>query len=308
MRLPHAPLAAPAVLAVLLLLAGPGCLQTTKSGPSPVRYDETTQRQFEGEFTTLKTAYEAALKAENLPAARLARDRMIFLLRVEIDKWYARLEQELHESRATFNSWADFTELGLAGAGAIATPVDSKTIFATLLAVSKGTRLSIDKNWFREKATESLMNAMRAGRNQQLAQIIAKMSANGADRYTFEEAWGDLIAYHQAGTIPGGLVILAATTGQEAKKAEDDVKQANKPRYPELVSATPAMVAEMSQAVAKAMGLSAERKRAVLAELTQLPDDTPDDKLGELMNRFIQGLLQATAEDRRKFIETINRP
>ncbi|MDP3071874.1 MAG: hypothetical protein Q8N18_16400 [Opitutaceae bacterium] len=297
-----------ALLLLAVLITSSGCLTTTNLAPRPIRFAEKNQ-EFEDKFSELKKTYEAAMQpGGNADSGRVARDRLIFLLRVEIDKWYAQLELELHETRAKFNSWSDFLELGLSGAGAIASPVDSKTIYATLVSVSKGTRLSIDKNWFREKATESLMNAMRTGRSLQLAQIVKKMTASSANAYTFEEAWGDLIAYHQAGTIQGGLVLLAATTGEKAKEAEAKVDNANFSRYPVLASATPAMIEETINVGDKGMALPPEKKRAVLTELKiAIPDGAAEEKLTELMNTLIQSLAPATAEQRKKIIEAINK-
>jgi hypothetical protein len=298
-------------LVVLLgfLVLGTGCLQTTAVAPKPVRFEENNS-EFESQFNSLKSTYDSAVSGDPAAAnARLARDRLIFLLRMEIDKWYAQLEQELYETRASFNSWADFLELGMAGAGAIADPVHTKTIWATLLSATKGTRLSLEKNWFREKATESLMNAMRTGRNLQLAQIVNKMTANNAAQYTFEEAWADLIAYYQAGTIQGGLVLLAATSGDQAKAAEDKVDQAHAARYPALVSATPAMVTETADTRTKALALPAASKRAVLTALgVDIPPDADDAKLTELINAVVQRLATATAADRKKIIDAINQP
>lgn len=295
------------------LLLGPlvlvsGCLHTTAVAPKPVRFDESST-EFDNKFESLKAEYDTAVgnNAATLKA-RVARDRLIFSLRVEIDKWYAQLEQELYESRASFNSWADFLELGMAGAGAIATPVHTKTIWATLLSAAKGTRLSIDKNWFREKATESLMNAMRAGRSLQLAQIVNKMTANNAAQYTFEEAWGDLVAYYQAGTVQGGLVLLAATSGEQAKVAEGEVEKAQQARYPALVAATPAMITETADTRTKALALPPAAKRAVLEELEiEIPADADDAKLAELINTLVQKLATATAEERQKIIAAISK-
>ncbi|MBA4138687.1 MAG: hypothetical protein C0518_15385 [Opitutus sp.] len=297
-----------ATLLFLGVLLVTGCLQTTAVAPKPVRFDENSA-DFDSKFKLLKEEYDSAVGTNAATAkARVARDRLIFSLRVEIDKWYAQLEQDLYESRASFNSWGDFLELGMAGAGAIATPVHTKTVWATLLSATKGTRLSIDKNWFREKATESLINAMRAGRNLQLAQIISKMTASNAAQYTFEEAWGDLISYHQAGTLQGGLVLLAATSGEQAKEAEDKAEQAQQARYPALVSATPAMITETTDVRTKALALPAAGKRAVLTELQiDIPADADDAALAELINTVVRSLATATAAERKKIVDAINK-
>lgn len=295
-------------LALFTVLISTSCFHRASQAPTAVRYDETTSAAVNTELEGMKGRYNTAMEAERFETARIERDRMIFLTRVEIDKWYAALEQKLHETRASFNSWTDFAELGLAGAAAIASPVDTKTIYATVLSVTKGTRLSIDKNWFREKATESLINAMRAGRNQQLAIIIKKMTGNSANRYTFEEAWGDLIAYHQAGTIQGGLVTLAAQTGDRAVKSEEEVNQANQARYAEVNDAMTADEAAengtMRELVRK---MSMDQRRKTLEQIDgQAPASSSDADVNSLITQKLTQLaMKQSVPDRQKIITAI---
>lgn len=294
--------------ALLAVLFSTSCFQTTNPAPSAVHYDEARSAAVDTELDSMKKRYNSAMETGRFETARIERDRMIFLTRVEIDKWYAALEQKLHESRASFNSWADFVELGLAGAGAIAAPVDTKTIYATVLSVTKGTRLSIDKNWFREKATESLINAMRAGRNQQLAMIIKKMTDNAANRYTFEEAWGDLITYHQAGTIQGGLVTLAAQTGERAVKSEEDVNKANRPRYAEVNDEmTAAEAVENGKMREIVRGMSIDQRRKTLEQIDgQAPASSSDADINSLIaQKLTQLALKQSVPDRQKIITAI---
>lgn len=289
----------------LVLLLPCGCQHTTSSAPKVVRSVDGETSLTGTNIAEFWTLYDSAMKSGDFDKARTIRDRMIFRVRVDIDGWYAALEQALHEDRASFNTWTDFLELGLAGAGALASQVDAKTRFATVLGVSKGTRISYDKNWYREKATEALINAMRAGRNQQLALIITKTAQN-ADRYTFEEAWGDLIAYHEAGTLQGALIILAATTGTAATRSEQDVAQANKARYTQINDEmTPAMVQENQEARAIAAKMNLEQWRKTLAAIDgKEPSATTEAEVKKLIQAKLDLLFQKqTANERKKILD-----
>jgi hypothetical protein len=290
----------------LSLVAGCG---TLRSKPPVTVSNGTPITQFsEKDFGAAQEEYRAAMERLDYDKATVVRDRTIFRIRVDVDGWFADLEERLYQQRAGFNTLADFAELGLAGAGALTHGEHAKTVLATILGVGKGTRLSYDKNWFREKGTESLINAMRAGRNSKLAGILNKMTANRANKYTLEEAWSDMIAYYQAGTLQGGLLSLLANTGEQAAKSEQTVKAANEARYPALISATPAMIAENEQAVDKAMRLPVDKLRALLNDLNvAVPANADASALRALINTYVQTLLTATPDERKNFIDAVRK-
>lgn len=296
-------------LAGALTLALSGCALVTPPPPKSVRYEGDSTQYSKDDLNSERAKYDTAMTGTtpNLAAARLLRDRMIHRIRVDIDIWYAAQEAQLYEQRAGMNTFADFVELGLAGATSLTNGEHAKTVLATILSVGKGTRLSFDKNWFREKATESLINTMRSGRNTKLADILQKMTANSADKYTFEEAWGDLIAYYQAGTIYSALVSLSADTGQKATKSEAELKKANEPRYAKLFKATEQDVTTTEQIRAKAAAMTEAQAREVLGKLkVVIPANADAAKITELLNAQVHKLATATSEERIDIIAAFN--
>jgi hypothetical protein len=82
--------------------------------------------------------------------------------------------------------------------------------------------LSFDKNFFREKTTEIIINQMNASRGSINTQILSKMVDLNVEKYSFNEAYVELIELFYAGTLQGAIQGLSA----EAGKAASDAKEA----------------------------------------------------------------------------------
>lgn len=181
---------------------------------------------FNGSSTNLSTAaFQTNLKEYSVEMnkkttvgytnATFLRDQMINSIRVEIEMNYRSFEQNLYSGRASFNTAADITELALAGAATITHGEQAKTVISAVLLAAKGSRLSYDKNFFREKTTEAIIASMQSERSKKLTQIINGMGLN-AEKYPFEQAWVDLVDFFYAGTIEGGLLALTSDAGNNA--------------------------------------------------------------------------------------------
>jgi len=224
-----------------------GCASTSPRIPKAVDYDNALTMYSTNTFTDDLAKYRSAFETGNTNVATRLRDAMIQRIRVEIEINYRQFELSLFSSRATFATGADWVELGLAGAATITGGEHAKTVLAGILTALKGGRLSVDKNWFREKTTETIISAMQAERNKKLLLITGKMAANEAMHYTFEEAWADLVDYFYAGTLEAGIQALAVETGKAAANAKDDFQKAEKLRIPTLAKASPEAIATVEQ-------------------------------------------------------------
>lgn len=164
--------------------------------------------------------------------ARQKRDSMISLVEVDIESNYRAYVEQLSNTRATIATVGDVTELGLSAAIGVVSGSDVKDLLAASLTGFKGSRLSIDKNFFREKTTEVLISQMEASREAVRAKIIAKIASLSVKQYPFEEAWRDLVELYYSGTLDSAIVQLSSKTGSDAaaqKKNADavDIKRAN---------------------------------------------------------------------------------
>jgi len=224
------------------------------------KYDKDT-------FASDLQTYRDLMKAGRISEATQQRDGMIQRIRVEIDAWYGQLEEDLYQQRASFNTWADVFELGLAGATGITNGARGKTVLAAILSAEKGSRLSYDKNWFREKTTEVLINAMRSERDKWLAEINGKMSVCRADKYSFEEAWADLLLYFRAGTPEGGLLALTASSGQQAAEAKTAIQDQNQERIDAIRGASAASIKNMKGLTKQLKGMPEAQALAIIHDL-----------------------------------------
>ncbi|MGA3130340.1 MAG: hypothetical protein ABSD59_06040 [Terracidiphilus sp.] len=198
--------------------------------------------------------YRAAIKAKDYTQARVLRDQIVYRTLADIESTYGRFEVQLTTSRATENVLADTAQLGITAATTVVGASDVKDILAASLSGLQGTQLSIDKNFFREKTTESLISQMRADRKNLEAQIISRLAgqdvipttdpttkANIA-AYSLDAAWIDVTQYYYAGTVPSALVSIATSTGDNATKAATKLTKT-------VRSLTPTTAAQAQQSV-----------------------------------------------------------
>jgi hypothetical protein len=176
-------------------------------------------------------AYRVAINSKDYTQARVLRDQIVYRTLADIESTYGRFEVQLTTSRATESVLADTAQLGITAAITVVSASDVKDILAASLSGLQGTQLSIDKNFFREKTTESLISQMRADRKNLEAQIVSRLAAQDVipttdpttkaniAAYSLDAAWIDVTQYYYAGTVPSALVSIATTTGNNATAA-----------------------------------------------------------------------------------------
>ena len=176
-------------------------------------------------------SYRSAIKSKDYVQARVLRDQIVYRTLADIESTYGHFEVQLTTSRATKSVLADTTQLGLTAATTVVSASDVKDILAASLSGFQGSQLSFDKNFFREKTTESLISQKRADRITLAAQIISRLAAQDVNpttdpttkaniaAYSLDAAWIDITQYYYAGTVPSALVSIATTTGNNATVA-----------------------------------------------------------------------------------------
>jgi hypothetical protein len=225
---------------------------------------------------------------------------MINRIREQIELVYREYELSLAVNRARFDTGSDIVELGLAGAVAAVGGESLKTILGIALSGAQGTRLSISKNYFREKTTEIIITAMRGSRQDKLNQIIGKMEIP-AEKYTFEEARADLVEFFYAGTLQGALQTLAADSGKKDADAKLDEKSNTEQRIEKIAAASE--VEETDSKAVRDMYRALKRKNDVaeaqeaIAQLKQqgitinAPNGASAAQIYELINKELKKLL-----------------
>ena len=157
------------------------------------------------------------------------RNRIVHGIMADVEYNYRVYESTLFIDRAKFNVGGDLIELGLATAGTLSSVNFTKTILSTLLSAGAGARISADKNFFREKAIESVINSMQSRRNR-VEQLILSQLAKSVFDYPLEMAIKDVREYFFAGTLEGGLTEMSrqsAASAQTNQLLRDQTKSAH---------------------------------------------------------------------------------
>ena len=187
--------------------------------PGPLK-DKLIQNRVD-RLIQLASDYDNAVQTggeQNLARAMVFRNELIYQVQQLIDDNYNQFENDLFNSRATGNVAGDALELGIAAATGITNGERVKTILGIALTAIKGTRKSIDSNYFRERTTEVIAMRMRASRAQVL-QVIHRGIGLPVSEYPLGAGLDDLINYLYAGSINAALIDLAQDTGATAKVA-----------------------------------------------------------------------------------------
>ncbi len=215
---------------LVLLLSLTGCFHTMAPTQPKILSPAMTSYPA-SEYKKDVDDYRAAIKRPDYVAARALRDQIVYRTLADIESAYGRFEVRLTTDRARESVLADTAELGLSAASTVVAASDVKDILTASLSGLQGTQLSFDKNFFREKTTESLISQMRADRKNLEAQIISRLATQDVipttDKatnaaiaaYSLDAAWIDVTQYYYAGTIPSALVSIATTTGNNATNA-----------------------------------------------------------------------------------------
>jgi hypothetical protein len=189
-----------------------------------------------------------------------------------------------------FETVADAVGMGLTAAATVLGGQEIKTILSATATGTQGTRISITKNYLREKTTEVLLTAMRATRREKANLILEKMAKLSVVDYTLEEARVDLTSYFYAGSLQDALLVVTAETGAKEKTAVEKEKDITERR---LAAATPQDVQNVEQVRTRFNELKAVNNvaeaRAILGRLNvTIPDAATDAQIFDLLDGEIR--------------------
>jgi hypothetical protein len=262
-------------------------------------------------------AYRVAINSKDYTQARVLRDQIVYRTLADIESTYGRFEVQLTTSRATESVLADTAQLGITAAITVVSASDVKDILAASLSGLQGTQLSIDKNFFREKTTESLISQMRADRKNLEAQIVSRLAAQDviptADpttkaniaAYSLDAAWIDVTQYYYAGTVPSALVSIATTTGNNATAAA--TKLTKTVQSLTLTTAAQAQQSENIRSVYQKLSTAANSTDSTVSSpaiaslrgLLTAYGTTPDASAtaSQLLTQLLQAMAEASTDD-----------
>jgi hypothetical protein len=211
-------------------------------------------------------AYLDEMAKPNRGGAREIRDRIVNRTRTEVFSTYSDFEAHFEKRVADMETLADFGELGVATATTITGGESVKTILAASLTALKGARLSLEKNYLKQKTTDLLIARMRAARVEQETVILGKLTTLDVDKYPMEEAWTDLVVLYYAGTLPNAFQKLNAEAGAAEKNATDKQQAVNEARAP-ILKSTREKVDATRELMQRILALSESQASTVLESL-----------------------------------------
>jgi hypothetical protein len=245
--------------------------------------------------------YHASIANHALDNAKTQRNQIVFRIIAQIDAAYGAFELNLSTRRAGLQTGGDAVQLGLSAAATLVGASDIKDILSATSTAFQGTRLSVDKNFFEQKTTESLVSQMRASRKNLQAQILLSLSNRDVNSYPLESAWGDVVNYYYAGTIPSALVDIAGKAGNDAVKADQTLKGVVEDISRDSVTIR-SEYEKLNKAVSSGTPASVSDARVTLVKIltvAKIPFDAaaPASTLLEIMKQS----MIAAAEDDSKF-------
>ncbi len=235
------------------------------------------------DYKTLADNYKSAPDLEK-------RNKLIFLAVSQIDINFRHYQRKRRIGRDLFHLMIDILEIGASTAISITNGARAKSIIGEGLTFVQGSRASADKN-LRLLELQILFNKMIEKRSEILGDIFEKSSLSN-ERYPFDRAYVDIVAYYHAGTMDFALSNLATDTGAAAEAAQTllSAKRAAGIKF----APTAAEVAEGARNLAKFRAITAayatqqkiiddERARAVPVAATI---KTAEDAQNEIIRKL----------------------
>jgi hypothetical protein len=145
------------------------------------------------------------------------------------DDHYMRMRNRLLNSQNTIGFVGEVTSTTLSAVAALLGDADLKSILSTASTLTQSTKTNIDKSFFSNSSTGTIVAKMDALRAAKLKTIVDGTAPNvGLDHYGFEQALNDVRRYDDAGTVPAALIALAAQASTDKNTQEDDLAKAVK--------------------------------------------------------------------------------
>jgi hypothetical protein len=215
---------------LLFILIISGCATFRFAPPPPPSYKVTYTP------TNYSTDVSIYNSADSEDVRTRYRNKIVYSTAKEIDKNYAAFRNSFFSERAATETLLDIAQIGVTSAGTLAAGETIKTVLAAVATGVAGSRLSFNKNFFKEKSPDLLISRMDALRAKQWSQISLKLNNpnpnNSNDNaYPLAAAERDLVAYYLAGSLQAAFTDIVAESGATQKEAENQIRQQIEEKY-----------------------------------------------------------------------------
>ncbi|MGX9713129.1 hypothetical protein ACWYXJ_02595 [Janthinobacterium lividum] len=138
------------------------------------------------------------------------------------DHNYMQFKNELLAGRVRTDTIADITELLLSTATTLTGGLMTKTNLGAASTLLKGSRATVDKNFFAQQTMRAIINSMEASRSSDKTVIISKMNKS-TSVYPISEAISDVQRYQSRASLFLAVLDLANQSGKSAVSLEKDL-------------------------------------------------------------------------------------
>ncbi|MFH0959046.1 MAG: hypothetical protein V1897_10125 [Pseudomonadota bacterium] len=263
-------------ISFLCILVIGGCATFRFAPPPPSIY--TQQTYTPEEYKADLALYQGA----NATVAEKTkfRDKIVYSTASEIDKNYREFKNSFFGEHAATETMLDITQIGLGTAGTIAGGLSTVNLLAAISTGLAGSRLSFNKNFFKEKSPDLLLSRMDALRAEQWSQIDLKLKKDDS-AYSLYEAERDVFAYFEKGSLQAAFQNIIAESGAAQQKADNEIKKQIRAKYGESLGplAPASDLAEVDGLYEAFLKLTAPEKtsraKKILEEFRKLQPGTP---------------------------------
>ncbi|HBF49265.1 MAG TPA: hypothetical protein DDX04_01510 [Massilia sp.] len=201
---------------------------------------------FEAELVRLRdnklriSASIATLNKDDDPVElkkRGIRDQIVKDYLALADANYFAFKDDLLTGRAATDTIGDIAELLLSTATTLTGGVNSKTNLAAASTLLKGSRATVDKNFFAQQTMRAIINSIEAGRASDRLLINENLKKSTAN-YPLSEAIAEAQHYQSRASLSSAVLDIANQTGTNAAL---QTLELNKQVAPDLRNITPAI-------------------------------------------------------------------
>lgn len=139
------------------------------------------------------------------------------------DTAYLELKKTLLMGRASGDTLLDISELMLSTATTLSGGAMAKANLGAASTLLKGSRASIDKNFFAQQALAAIINAIEDRRQMDKLAIIKGLGRTTID-YPLQQALSDVRTYQNRANLMAGVLDLANQTANKVKESEKDLE------------------------------------------------------------------------------------
>lgn len=153
---------------------------------------------------------------------RAVRDEIVHEQLLNADSAYLELKNSLLMGRAGADTLLDISELMLSTATTLTGGAMAKANLGAASTLLKGSRTSVDKNFFAQQALAAILNAIEDRRQLDKLTIIKGLGASTMD-YPLQQALADVRVYQSRANLMSGVLDLSNQTAANVKKSEQDL-------------------------------------------------------------------------------------